>query len=428
MSLNFIWLFVMLFIMMALNIPVATSMLISSVVYMLVYDIPIFSASIQSIWSPMSSVLLSTGFFILAGNLMNNGGVTKRIFHFANTMVGWIPGGLAHSNVLASVIFAGMSGTAIGDAGGLGQIEVQAMTDNGYDLDFSLAVTGASSILGPIIPPSVPMVMYSLVGGVSIGRMFMAGIIPGIISAVGMMALCYVISIKRKYAKLKFPTLKEVWSSFRYAFFPLMAPVIILASIYSGVITPSESAVIAAVYAIVIGLFSKDLGIKELPKIFKESFQLFGSVLYIYIASKFFGFVVTYEQVPNALANLVRNSIGNSSPFLFFLAVIAILLVCGCIMDNNATILIIAPVLAPLASSFGIDPVHFGLVFIFTMMIGVVTPPVGIILFVLQGMSGISFGKLCRAITPFIILIIGCAILFALVPELSTWLPNLVFG
>ncbi len=427
MSLNIIWLFVMLFGMMALDIPVATSMLVSAVVYMLAFDIPMLSATIQSIWSPMSSILLSTGFFILAGNLMNNGGVTKRIFNFANTLVGWVPGGLGHANVVASVIFAGMSGTAVGDAGGLGQIEVNAMTDNGYDLDFSLAVTGASSILGPIIPPSVPMVMYALVAGASIGKMFMAGIIPGLISAAGMMGLVYYFAKKRNYTKLKFPTGKEFWQSFRYAFFPLLAPIIILVSIYSGVITPSESAVIAAVYAMVIGVLSKDLSIKAIPGIFKESFQLFGSILYIFVASKFFGFVVAYEQVPNYLAKFVVDNIGDS-PALFFLCVIVILLICGCIMDNNATILIITPVLAPVAASLGIDPIHFGLVFIFTMMIGVVTPPVGIILFVLQGMSGISFGKLCRAIAPFIIMLIACALLFALVPALSTWLPNLLFG
>lgn len=358
---------------------------------------------------------------------MNNGGVTKRIFNFANTLVGWVPGGLGHANVVASVIFAGMSGTAVGDAGGLGQIEVNAMTDNGYDLDFSLAVTGASSILGPIIPPSVPMVMYALVAGASIGKMFMAGIIPGLISAAGMMGLVYYFAKKRNYTKLKFPTGKEFWQSFRYAFFPLLAPIIILVSIYSGVITPSESAVIAAVYAMVIGVLSKDLSIKAIPGIFKESFQLFGSILYIFVASKFFGFVVAYEQVPNYLAKFVVDNIGDS-PALFFLCVIVILLICGCIMDNNATILIITPVLAPVAASLGIDPIHFGLVFIFTMMIGVVTPPVGIILFVLQGMSGISFGKLCRAIAPFIIMLIACALLFALVPALSTWLPNLLFG
>ena len=427
MSLNIIWLFVMLFGMMALDIPVATSMLVSAVVYMLAFDIPMLSATIQSIWSPMSSILLSTGFFILAGNLMNNGGVTKRIFNFANTLVGWVPGGLGHANVVASVIFAGMSGTAVGDAGGLGQIEVNAMTDNGYDLDFSLAVTGASSILGPIIPPSVPMVMYALVAGASIGKMFMAGIIPGLISAAGMMGLVYYFAKKRNYTKLKFPTGKEFWQSFRYAFFPLLAPIIILVSIYSGVITPSESAVIAAVYAMVIGVLSKDLSIKAIPGIFKESFQLFGSILYIFVASKFFGFVVAYEQVPNYLAKFVVDNIGDS-PALFFLCVIVILLICGCIMDNNATILIITPVLAPVAASLGIDPIHFGLVFIFTMMIGVVTPPVGIILFVLQGMSGISFGKLCRAIAPFIIMLIACALLFALVPALSTWLPNLLFS
>ena len=247
MSFNFIWLFVMLFALMALGMPIAFALLVSSFAYISIFKLGFTTAVVQCIQAPMSQTLLSMGFFILAGNLMNNGGVTRRIFRFCQDLVGWIPGGLGHANVVASVIFAGMSGTALGDAGGLGAIEVKAMKDEGFDLDFSLAVTGASSVLGPIIPPSVPMVMLAVITGVSTGRLFFSGVIPGLIAAGGMMFLIWVISVKRHYPRAPFPKGRVLWDSFRQAFFPLMTPVIILASIYTGVVTPSEAAVLAAV-------------------------------------------------------------------------------------------------------------------------------------------------------------------------------------
>ena len=246
MILKFILLFGLLFVFMALGAPVAVSMLFSCFIYMWAFDISIVSAIMQCTTAPMSQTLLSVGFFILAGNLMNNGGVTRKIFKFAKNIVGWIPGGLGHANVIASVIFAGMSGSATADAGGLGQIEVEAMTEDGYDLDFSLAITGASTILSPIIPPSIPAVLLACLTGVSTGRLFTGGIIPGVIFALALMAMVYVIALRRKYPRSPFPTWKVFFKDLLQAFFPLLTPVIILASIYSGVVTPTEAAVLAA--------------------------------------------------------------------------------------------------------------------------------------------------------------------------------------
>ncbi len=426
MNLNFILLFAMLFALMALGIPVAVAMVISSFIYMTIFDISIYSAVVQSVSAPMSQTLLATGFFILAGNLMNRGGVTRKIFNFAKDLVGWVPGGLAHANVVASVIFAGMSGSATADAGGLGQIEVEAMREDGYDLDFSLAVTGASTILSPLIPPSVPAVMLACITGVSTGRLFMAGVIPGLVYAGLMMALIVLISLKRGYPRTKVPPVKILVKDFINAFFPLLTPVIILVCIYNGVVTPSESAVLAGVYATVLGLVTKDLKLRELPGIFKDAAQLLVSILFIVIATKLFSYIITLEQVPTTISKIMMANV--SSPTVCLMIVALVLLICGCIMDNTATIFIVAPVLFPVATAMGVDPVQFCLVFNFVLMIGVITPPVGMVLFVLQGMSGIEFGKLCKAMAPFIILALGTGLLMICVPSISTWLPNLIYG
>jgi len=423
---NFIWLFVMFFALMALGIPVAIALLCSSAIYMWIFDMSFMGAMTQSIFAPMSATLLSMGFFIFAGNLMNNGGVTNKIFDFSKKLVCWLPGGLGHANIIASLIFAGMSGTALGDAGGLGKIELEAMRNEGYDDDFSLAVTGASSVLGPIIPPSVPMVMFAVMTGISTGKLFMAGVIPGLISCIAMMVLVYLIAKKRGYPSEPLPPLKVWTASFKNAFFALLTPVIMLYCIYTGVVTPSESAVVAGVYAIILGLLSRDLKIKDIPNMVKETVELMTSVLFIVLATKFFGYILTIEQVPKRIADLLLQNI--SSPLIAMVLMAILLIICGCVMDNNATIMIVTPVLFPAAVALGIDPVQFGLVFNFTLMIGVITPPVGMVLFVLKGMSDITFGKLCKAVTPFIIVLFVVDFLLILFPGLSTWLPSIIYN
>ncbi|MDO4549347.1 MAG: TRAP transporter large permease, partial [Clostridia bacterium] len=388
MILRIIILFVMLFGFMALGTPVASAMLFSSFIYMWAFDINIFSAVVSAMNAPMSQTLLSVGFFILAGNLMNNGGVTRKIFKFAKDIVGWIPGGLGHANVVASVIFAGMSGSATADAGGLGAIEVKAMTDEGYDMDFSLAVTGASTILSPIIPPSIPAVLLACLTGVSTGRLFTGGIIPGFIFAVFLMATVYVIALKRGYPRTPFPGRKAFWRDFMEAFFPLLTPIIILGSIYTGIVTPTEAAVLAGFYAVILGLISRDLKLRDLPRIFAESGKLLISILFITVAARIMQYIITIEQIPAIIANALIANV--NSPVVFLIIEAAILLILGCVMDGTATIFIVTPILWPIAQQMGVDPIQFCIVFSFTLMVGVITPPFGMVLFVLQGMSGID--------------------------------------
>lgn len=425
MDLHFIWLFVLLFGLMAIGVPIAFSMLVSTTIYMIIFDIPIFSAFVPSLTGVMSTTMLAAGFFMLAGNIMNNGGVTDQIFDFSDRLVSWIPGGLGHANVVASFIFAGMSGSAIGDVSGLGQVEVKAMREKGYDLDYSCGVTAASTVLGPTIPPSVPMVMYATMCGVSTGRMFMSGVIPGLIAAFALMAVVFCIAKKRRYPRTPFCGPRTLVKSFFTALPSLLCPVIILVSIYTGVISPIESAILASVYAIVVGLVLRNIRLRNLPKLFSRSAKSFFSIMFIVFAAKLFGFIISYEHIPDYLCDALGNI---ASPFILFLVIIVLLLIVGCVIDSSASVLMMTPVLYPVALEMGIDPVQFGLVLVFTLMIGVMTPPIGIALFILQGQTGIKFNVMCKAVVPYLVVLIACVILFAAVPALSTWLPTMIYG
>lgn len=426
MDLGFIWLFVMLFAMMAVGVPVAVSMLLSSFIYMQLNGMSFYSAVVQSVAAPMSQTLLATGFFILAGNLMNRGGVTRKLFAFAKDLVGWIPGGLGHANVVASVIFAGMSGSATADAAGLGKIEIQAMTDDGYDLDFAVAVTAASSVIGPIIPPSVPLLMMAVITGASAGRLFAAGILPGIVCALIEMATVLVIALRRGYPRTRVDSLHTFLSDLKVAFLPLMTPVLMCVCIYTGIVTPSECAVLAGVYAIALGLLSREITVKELPHIFKESCELLTNILFIVVAAKVLGYIITLERIPNIVAEMMMAHV--NSPTSCMLVIALIMLIVGCVMDGTAAIFIVAPILYPVASSFGIDPVHFCLVFVFVLMSGVITPPFGMVLFVLQGVTGIEFGRMCKALIPFMLALLAVILLLVFFPALSTLIPKLIYG
>ncbi len=425
-SLNWIWLFVMFFGLMFLGVQIGMSLFISVCAYMAIFAINPLNAVIRAITGPMSTTLLSLGFFLLAGNIMNNGGVTRKLFGFCETIVGWIPGGLGHANVVASVIFAGMSGSAAADAGGLGQIEIKAMTDSGYELPFACAVTGASSVIGPIIPPSTPAILLAVITGLSTGRLFMAGIIPGLILGLALMACVFVISKKRHYPRTPFPTWKTFWKSLKESFFALLTPVIILVCIYSGIITPAESAVLACCYAILLGLISKDIKPFELLEMFRDTGKLYGRVLSTVFTSYMFSYVITVERVNVAAAEIVTRSISSWQGFMIL--TIIILIICGATIDNTATIMLITPVLYPIGQAYGVDGVHFCLLFSLTLMMGVITPPVGGCLFIMQRMTGVDFGDMVRECWPFIFTTLAVVLLVAFVPALSTWIPNLVYG
>lgn len=374
-----------------------------------------------------SFTLLAAPFFILMGNIMNHSGVTKRMFDFANVLVGNRAGGLGHANILASVLFAGMSGTAVADAGGLGNIEIQAMRDRGYDDDFSCAVTAASSVIGPIIPPSLPMVILAVAAEASIGRLFLAGILPGILMAVSMMVLVSYYAHKRNYPRNPKPTVSEVWHAFIDAFWALLAPIILFVGIFSGIFTPTEAAVVAALYSLILGLFVyKEFTIKELPKVIKDTIETNGVVLAIVMTANIFGWVLSVSQVPQHISTMLL-SLTHSRYVIIFLVNIFLLIV-GMFMEGTAAILILTPILIPVMMNVGVDQTQACLIMIMNLMIGVVTPPVGIVLYVVANVAHVSFERVTKAILPFLIPLGIVLLLVSYVPQVTLFIPNLFLG
>ena len=373
-----------------------------------------------------SFTMIAAPFFILMGNLINTGGVTRKLFRFANTLVGSVPGGMGHANILCSAMFAGMSGTAVADAGGLGNIEIEAMRDLGYDDDFSCAVTAASSVLGPIIPPSLPMVILAVTVGASIGRCFVGGIIPGVLMAVAMGCLVTYYSHKRHYPRNPKPTAKIIWVAFKEAIWALLSPIILFVSIYTGIVTTTEAAIIAALYSMIVGLYAyKDLRWRDIPQIMLATCETTGVVLAIVMTANIFGYSLSVAQIPQKIS-LVLTSISNK--FLFLIVINLFLLFVGCFMEGTAAILILAPILIPAMQAMGVSETQACLVMILNLMIGVVTPPVGVVLYVTSNVAKVSSSRVIRATTPFLLPLFIVLIIVTFVPFVTNWLPNLVYG
>ena len=370
-------------------------------------------------------LLLSIPLFILAAKLMNGSSITKRIFDFANVTVGWLPGGLGHTNIFASLLFAGMSGTAVSDAAGLGQIEIKAMVDAGYDPDFSAAATAASSTIGPIFPPSVPMVMYSTISGVSVGSLFMGGVVPGILMTIAMMVMVIVYARKKNYPRRPFPTFREFWEAFKYAIIPLLTPVILLTGIWSGWFTTTEAAVVATVYALIVStLVYREMPFKLFVQILKETAKDTASIGFVTAAAAFYGWVLARSGLNNTIAEFLVSFTTN--PVIFMFVVNIFLLIVGCFMESIAAIMVFGPVLLQASNAMGIDPLYFGLVMVLNLMIGLNTPPFGITLFISADIAGISFKQMVKAMLPFYVPLFGMLILLSVFPPVGTWLPSLL--
>lgn len=421
------WLLFILFaVFLLIGMPIGFSLFSSSILYMWSLGIP-FEGAIQKLIAGVDSFpLLAVSFFILAGNIMNRGGITSRMFNFVGSLVGHRTGGMAHANVLASVIFSGMSGSAIADTGGLGAIELKAMKRAGYDEDFSLAVTGASSIIGPIIPPSVPIIIFAVSANASVGRLFIGGIIPGLILAVMMLLLNYFYCVKKNYPRPQKASFSQVLLLFRKAFFSLITPIIILFGIITGIYTATEAAIVAVVYALILGFSYGDLAARDIPVLLKETLGTTIGVFFIIASANVFGWLLVTAQMPQGLAQLFLGLTDNK--YLALLIINIFVLFIGLFLDVTPAILILTPVLTPVLALYGVDITHFGVVFILNLMIGLLTPPVGMILFVLSGVSKVSIQKIAKAVFPYVI---GCVVVLFLityVPPLVTWLPNLLFN
>ncbi|MBI5445368.1 MAG: TRAP transporter large permease [Deltaproteobacteria bacterium] len=369
--------------------------------------------------------LMAIPFFMLAGALMNEGGITRRLIHFAQVTVGWVAGGLGYVNVVASMLFAGISGSAAAEASAIGSVMIPAMKKEGYHEDFSAALTAAASTMGPIIPPSIPMILYGIIANVSIGALFLAGAVPGFLLAAGFMGLVWLFARRRGYPAGRLAPPREIVGAFKDALLALTMPGIILGGILGGVFTPTESSAVAAVYALVLGLFVyREIRWARLPALLAEAGIGTAIVMLVIGASELFGWILAAEQVPMRLAQGILSV--TTQPWLVLLLVNLLLFVLGIWLEPAPLLIVLVPVLAPLAAKVGIDPVHFGTIVVINAVIGLVTPPVGASLFVVCSVGRISLEKISRAVWPFVGVAIAVLLLVTYVPALSTWLPRLL--
>ena len=411
-----------------IGVPVAVCLGLSSAAYLVFYaDIPLVVFP-QKIFAGVDSfVLLCIPGFILAGNLMNGGGITERIIRFANAGVGWIRGGLGLTNVAGCMLFAGISGTAVAEAASIGAVMIPGMKKAGYPISFAAAITAAASTVGPIIPPSVPMIIVGSLTGVSVGRMFMAGAIPGILLGLGMMLVCYILAVKNNYPREAWKGFHELGQSFLGAFWALMLTALIVGGLLSGVVTPTETAVLACVYAFVVGVFIyKGIGLRDVPKIVIDSAITSAALLALVGIANVFGWIMAAEEIPQSIAKAMLSISDNK--YVIIILINILLLIVGMFMETIAALIILFPPLMAVATSVGIDPVHFATFAVLNLMIGLTTPPVGVCLFVCANIARTPLSSVIRAIAPFLAGNIAVLMLVSFIPQLSLWLPNLLFG
>ena len=416
---------VLFLVLLLLRVPAAFCMLIATLVYALVEQSVPQSFIPQAMVSGSASyTIMAAPFFILVGELMNSSGITKRLFKFANVLVGHITGGLGHVNVLASVFFSGVSGSAIADAAGLGNVEIKAMVDEGYDPDFSVGITAASSTIGPIIPPSSPMVLYGIMSGTSIGALFMAGIPTGILMAGFMMLVVYIISKKRNYPKSRRATLPEIWKAFKEAFWALLSPLILIVGMLSGFATPTETAAVAAAYSLFLGVvIYKEMTWQSLMDIMRNSIKSIGMVMLLIATGTVFAWMIGTEKVAEKSAELLFSL--TSNPYLILLLINLFLLFVGTFMETTSALLVTLPVLLPIVKIIGMSTVQFGVIMVLLLMIGMLTPPMALCLFVTSKIGGISFDRAFKAVLPYYVALLTVLIIINLFPGVTLALTGL---
>jgi C4-dicarboxylate transporter DctM subunit len=409
-----------------LGVPVGQAMIGGSVLYLYMKGMDMGTVAEQLLNGTYSSfLLLAIPLFILAATIMGSGTVLDRLMKFCNALVGHLPGGLAQVNVLQSVVFASMSGSALADAAGSGKLTQVMMTrDNRYTAGFAAALTAASSVIGPILPPSIPLVLYALVSGTSIGYLFIAGVLPGHLLGAVQMGLVHYLAKKRNFPVEPRVPLRELPRITREAFPALMLPVVLLGCLYTGITTPTEAAGLAAAYALLISvLLYRSIGWKDMYGALLSSARISISIGMLIAGALVFNYVITVENIPASLSGIL--SAFDLSPLGFLLLVNLILLVLGCFLEGSTIILVILPVLLPTAVALGVDPVHFGVVAVLNIMIGLVTPPYGLLLFMMTRIADISLMELVREMVPFLVVMIGALALVTLWPDMVLFLPRL---
>jgi C4-dicarboxylate transporter DctM subunit len=421
--------FALLIVLMMLGVPIAASMALTSILSFLALGAPDLLLMVpQRMYSGTTSfTLLAIPFFILAGNLMNTGGITTRLVHFAQCLVGHIRGGLGHVTVVTNMIMAGMSGAAVADAVGTGNILIPSMEKAGYPRVFSAALVGAASTIGPIIPPSIPFVIYGSMTGTSVGRLFLAGFVPGVLMGMLLMITVAIISKRRGYPRERRASLRELLQATVQAAPAWGSPLIIIGGILAGIFTPTEAAAVASVYALAIGMFLyREITLADLPRILWETVRNSVQVMFIISAASIFGWLLIQQQIPTTMVEGLMAL--TSQRWLVLLIVNVILLILGCFMEGIAIMLLTIPVFVPLVTQVGVDPVHFGVIMALNSMIGLLTPPVGMCLYAVSSISKVSIWPLARELWPYIVALTACLFLITYIPWLTVWIPNLVMG
>ena len=413
--------FIIFLVLLLIGVPIAFSLGLSSLFYLFTNNIPLTVIS-QKFYSGMDSFTLLC---ILAGALMNGGGITRRILNFCNSFLGHFRGSLALVNIVASMVFAGISGTAIADVCSLGSMLIPAMVDDGYDGDFSVAVTAASSVVGPIIPPSVPMVIAGSCVSISVGKMFQAGIIPGILLGMALCIPTYIISVKRNYPRHDRAGWKVRLETTKDAIWAMLMPVILLGGILSGVFTPTEASIVTCVYALVVGVFVyKEIQITDVPRIVWENIRACASIIVLIGLANVFAYILTAERIPQMVANSILSITDNR--IVVILLINVVLLFVGMFMESLAAILITFPVLLPVATAVGMEPVHFALMAILNLMLGLTTPPVGMCVCTGAQIGKISAFKAFKATIPFLATSLIVLMLVSFIPQLTLWIPSIL--
>jgi tripartite ATP-independent transporter DctM subunit len=421
-----IWIFVVMLCLFGIGLPVAWSMAVAAAAYMVLVPHISLIAAFQSMVRGLDNFpLLAVPFFILAGNLMNSGGITDRLVAFARVLVGSITGGLAHTVVVVNMIMAGMSGSGTADAAATGSVLIPAMKQSGYEPPFSAAIVGAAATIGPIIPPSIPFVIYGSMADVSVGRLFLAGATPGVVMGILLMLFVALIARRRHYPRESRLGWQELGRATVRALPPLGMPAIIMGGILGGVMTPTEAAIAGAAYAFMLGVFVyREITVAALGRIFVESAVTAGAIAIIVAAAAPIGWVLTVEQAPAKIIDIINAA--HLAQWQLLLVINIILFILGCLMDGMAILIMTIPIIMPVVHSAGINPVHFGIVLSINIMIGTITPPVGMIMYVVSGIGKISIMEFAREIWPFVIALVLALLLVTHIPGIAMWLPNLV--
>lgn len=407
-----------------LRFPIAFALGLSCLAYVVAKGIPLIILPMKMYSGIDVFILLSIPGFILSGNLMNHGGLTEKIITFCNHLMGHVRGGLALANVGASMLFAGISGTAVSDTASIGSVMIPAMKKEGYDTGFSCAVTASSSTVGPIIPPSVPMIIAATLSGLSVGKLFLAGAVPGFMLGVGLMMVVYYISVKRKYTKHPRSSFKQVVQGFVDTFWAILMTFIIIFGIVGGIFTPTEASVIAVIYALIIGAFIyKKLSWRNLPVIILDSMKTSASLMILVGFANLFGWILITEHLPQTISAEILNF--STNKYLVLLLINLLLIFIGTFMETIAALLILFPILLKVAMAVEVDPIHFAVIAVLNLMIGLTTPPVGVCLFVASSIGKISISRVSKASLPFLLVSVIVLTLVTLFPQISLFLPGL---